>query len=143
MANENAIKQGEKVREEVLQAMINYIQQHGYPPTFSEIGDMVGFKSNSSVKNHIDIMLDKGMIETDTDRTGKPRAIRIPGYKFVKEEILRKLTPKEVHIQQFGDGDEFIKCPTCGRSYFAEDWGIIKFCPNCGQAIIVKEESHG
>ena len=76
---------GQKVREQIRQVIIDYIQQHGYPPTVREIGEGVGLKSTSSVKAHLDRMFDNGMLETDAS-IGTPRAIRVPGYKFLKED---------------------------------------------------------
>lgn len=75
---------GKKVREQIRQVIIDYIQQHGYPPTVREIGEAVGLKSTSSVKMHLDRMFADGMLETDAN-IGTPRAIRVPGYKFVKQ----------------------------------------------------------
>lgn len=76
-------ERGEKVREDILQAIIGYIEEHGYPPTFREIGEMTGLKSTSSVQHHMEILFESGKIETDAG-FNTPRAIRIPGYKFVK-----------------------------------------------------------
>ena len=84
-----ATKKGIEKRQEILDFIISYITLHGYPPSIREIGAGVGLKSTSSVHRHILKMLDEGMIETDVDSliggTGSPRAIRVPGYKFVKE----------------------------------------------------------
>ena len=44
---------------------------------------MNGLKSTSSVHHHMKVLLEEGKIETDAG-LGVPRAIRIPGYKFVK-----------------------------------------------------------
>ena len=76
-------EKGKKIREEILQAIILYIEQHGYPTTTREIGEMVGLKSTSSVHAHLQRLLREGKIETDAG-LGVPRAIRIPGYKFTK-----------------------------------------------------------
>lgn len=81
----NTKEHGKKVREAILKAIIAYIEEHGYPPTNREIGAMVGLKSTSSVYTHLLKMKDSGMIETD-DTFCAPRAIRVPGYRFVKEE---------------------------------------------------------
>lgn len=56
-----------------------------HPPTVREIGDGVGLKSTSTVQKHLTIMLDEGMIESD-GKISSSRAIRVPGYRFVKEE---------------------------------------------------------
>lgn len=74
-------KHGEEVRKNILDMIIRYIEQHGYPPTIREIGAAVGLKSPASVKNHIDKMICQGMLETDAE-PGAPRALRVPGYKY-------------------------------------------------------------
>ena len=83
--NENSKLHGEKVREKILLAIIQYIEEHGYPPMYDEIGEMVGIRSKASIHSHMQRMLIDGTIETDTV-TRSSRAIRVPGYKFVKEE---------------------------------------------------------
>ncbi len=85
MAGTTTIEHGETVREKILQAIISYINQHGYSPSVREIGDMVGLKSTSSVQAHLTRMFTDGMIESDAG-LGFPRVIRVPGYKFVKED---------------------------------------------------------
>jgi repressor LexA len=83
--NETTAVHGRKVRERILDAIISYIEEHGYPPTVREISDMVGLKSTSSTQSHLIRMKADGMIETDAPEFST-RAIRVPGYKFVKEE---------------------------------------------------------
>lgn len=41
----NATKHGIKKRAEIKQAIILYIEKHGYAPTIREIGDMVGLST--------------------------------------------------------------------------------------------------
>lgn len=77
-------KHGEKVRQNILNMIIKYIEIHGYPPTMREIGKEVGLRSTSSIKSHIDEMLCAGMLETDVTEPGASRALRVPGYKLVK-----------------------------------------------------------
>ena len=69
-------------RARIRQFIIDYISSNGYPPTVREIGDGVGLKSTSSVHNHLHTMRLMGVIEGEID---KPRAIRVPGYEFVKK----------------------------------------------------------
>ena len=80
----NSKKRGEYIREKILQAIIGYIEQHGYAPTYREIAEMVGLKSKCTINTHIKRMMIEGKLETDAEE-GAPRAIRVPGYKFVKE----------------------------------------------------------
>lgn len=72
------------MKQKILEFIISYIQLHGYSHTVREIGDGVGLKSKSSVHARLLRMLNDGMIETDAV-TGSQRAIRVSGYKFVKE----------------------------------------------------------
>lgn len=74
---------GAEVRKKIKKAIIWYIEQHGYAPAVREIGEMVGLSSTSSVHNHLMRMIDNGELETD-DKVGSPRAIRVPGYKLMK-----------------------------------------------------------
>lgn len=80
----NTREHGEKTRGAIYKAIVSYIERHGYPPTNREIGKMVGLKSTNSVYEHLLVMKELGVIETD-EGFGVSRANRVPGYKFVKE----------------------------------------------------------
>ncbi len=75
--------QGVKTRRKILETIIEYIQVHGYSPTIREICDITGIKSTATVQIHMKVMFDRGILETDSGY-GSSRAIRVPGYKFVK-----------------------------------------------------------
>ena len=77
--------QGIAVRKRILEFVVTYLSVHGYSPSVREIGDAVGLKSTSSVHSHLERMIRNGVLETDAPY-GTPRAIRVPGYKFVREE---------------------------------------------------------
>lgn len=77
-----ATEQGNEAREKIYQYIVDYITEHGYPPTVKEIADGV-YRNNSTVHSHLIMMLDEGVLETDAG-TGAARAIRVPGYRFVK-----------------------------------------------------------
>lgn len=81
--NEKNIKRGISIRAAIREFIIAYIIEHGYSPSVREIGDGVGLKSSSTVQAHLIKMLESGDLETDAG-IGTPRAIRVPGYKFVK-----------------------------------------------------------
>lgn len=76
-------ERGVWIREKILITIIEYIQINGYPPTVREICDRVGLASTSSVYTHLQKMDSLGMIELGD--AASPRALRVPGYKFVKE----------------------------------------------------------
>lgn len=66
-----------------MRSVTSYIEEHGYAPTVREICEMTNLKSTSSVQSYLCKMFEAGEIETDA-KIGSSRAIRIPGYKFVK-----------------------------------------------------------
>ena len=72
-------------RKELLEAIIQYITVHGYSPSVRELCDLTGLRSTASVSHYLNTMFKMGMIETDCG-IGSPRAIRVPGYRFVKVE---------------------------------------------------------
>lgn len=77
------IEQGRQKREEILASIVGYINRYGYPPTVREIGELVGLRSPSTIQMHLTKMFAEGMLETDA-QLGCSRAIRVPGYRFVK-----------------------------------------------------------
>lgn len=76
-------KVGDERREQIRDFIIKYNQEHGYGPTFAEIGKGVYISSSASIQNHIYVMLGNGMLETDAE-IGASRALRVPGYAYVK-----------------------------------------------------------
>lgn len=86
-------ERGSTVREIMMYAITKYIKEHQYAPTVREIGEMVGLKSTSTVQSHLNKLIADGKLETDA-KPGSPRAIRIPGYVYVKsvdtESIIKK-----------------------------------------------------
>ena len=123
-------KRGTELRKKIMKAIIDYMMKHGYPPTLKEVGDAVG-RGNPSMHHHFQRMLEEGVVETDSEYSLSPRAIRVPGYKYVNTN------PVEVTPYYLGEGDEVIDCPSCRKTYFAENWEDINFCPKCGQPIKV------
>lgn len=124
-----------ETKQKILEFIVAYIQKHSYPPTVREIGEGVGLKSTSSVQSHIVRMLDCGMIETDAGPKST-RAIRVPGYKFVKEEALERNQPKQV-TDISGDKLRFGTCPCCRRRISDVEGG--NYCQSCGQRLEWKE----
>ena len=74
---------GENVRTRIYNYIGDYLEEHGYPPSIREIADGVDLKSASAVHNHLCTMFEQGILETDA-KTGTPRAIRVPGYRFTR-----------------------------------------------------------
>lgn len=82
---EELIDKGVQTRERIMDAIISFVEKHQYFPSYREIGEMVGLKSTSSVHLQVSKLIQEGRLESDTEYI-QPRAIRIPGYRFVKEE---------------------------------------------------------
>lgn len=74
---------GEYTRKMIVKFIIRYINEHGYSPSMQEIGEGIGIKARSCICRNIRILIQIGELETDA-KEGTPRAIRVPGYKFVK-----------------------------------------------------------
>ena len=66
----------------VYEAIVQYLLDFGYPPSVREVCDMVGYKSSSTVHRYMRELNQKGLIVSDE---AKPRAIKVIGYKVVKE----------------------------------------------------------
>ena len=73
----------DNINEKILKVITAYIMIHGYPPSFREIAMGTGLKSTSTVHAHIKSMIKSGMLETDAE-TCSPRALRVPGYRYIK-----------------------------------------------------------
>ena len=71
------------MRQKIYDFIVQHITEHGYAPNYREIADSVGLKSIQSVNYHMQKMYDDGILETDHPTF--PRAIRVPGYEFVRK----------------------------------------------------------
>lgn len=81
---EGAKVQGEESRKRIYNFIVKYIIENGFPPSTREICDGVYLSSTSSVNAHLKKMHEIGMIELVQYQ---PRCIRVPGMKFVREEV--------------------------------------------------------
>lgn len=59
-----------------LNVIKNYIDQHGYSPSYREIGELLGISSTNSVWERMQRLYCLGLIETDT-KEHAPRAFRL------------------------------------------------------------------
>ncbi len=74
---------GKAQKEKIRRAIAGYMQNHGYAPTYAEIGEMTGLRSKASICRYIKEMLEEGTLKTDAG-IGIPRAITVSGYQFVE-----------------------------------------------------------
>lgn len=80
---ETSKDRGIKTRQRIYAAIVDYTQEHLYPPSVREIADMSGLKSSGSVFEHLKTMAGEGLIEIESCQ---PRCIKLLGYKLVKKE---------------------------------------------------------
>lgn len=73
---------GKDNRSNIYNFIIEYIKINGYAPTVREICDGIGVKSTSTIHKYMKQLNDIGLLEV---KAGESRAIRVMGYKFVKE----------------------------------------------------------
>ena len=63
-------------QQEIWDFLVDYVDQHGYPPTVREIGDAVGLASPSTVHAHLANLERAGLLKRDPT---KPRALELVG----------------------------------------------------------------
>ncbi|PJN91312.1 transcriptional regulator [Bacillus sp. mrc49] len=61
-------------QKEVLEAIKLYKSQNGYPPSFRELGEVLGLKSPSTISGMLDSLRKKGYV---TWQEGRPRTLQI------------------------------------------------------------------
>lgn len=63
-------------QQEIWNYLVEYVDQHGYPPTVREIGEQVGLASPSTVHAHLANLERAGLLRRDPT---KPRALELIG----------------------------------------------------------------
>ena len=89
----SSAEKGELMRERILEAINTYINEHQYPPTMREVCEMVELKSTATVHRHIEILKERGLLETDEKHM---RALRVPK-RFEEIDALFLAKCKEVN----------------------------------------------
>jgi len=77
-------------QQEIWQFLVEYVDDHGYPPTVREIGDAVGLASPSTVHAHLANLERAGLVRRDPT---KPRAIELVGRRRSESSAARAATP--------------------------------------------------
>ena len=65
-------------QQDIWNFLVEYVEQHGYPPTVREIGEAVGLASPSTVHAHLANLERAGLLRRDPT---KPRALELTGYR--------------------------------------------------------------
>lgn len=70
---------------EITEYIDGYIMEHGYSPSYREIGKFTGLTSTSSIHRRVHSLIDKGIFETDCD--AQPRTLRSPRIICVLKKV--------------------------------------------------------
>lgn len=76
-------RQSQEITKEIYMYFARYFKTYGYCPSYKEIAEEVGI-SEATAKRHTAELMNRGLLATD--HPGNARAIRVTGYKFVKEK---------------------------------------------------------
>lgn len=57
-------------QRQILQLIARSIETNGYPPTYQQLCNTLGFSSKNGVKKHIDALVAKGYLEKDSSARG-------------------------------------------------------------------------
>ncbi len=87
-------------QREIWSFLVDYVDQHGYPPTVREIGGAVGLASPSTVHAHLANLERAGLLRRDPT---KPRALELVGRDKGAEAVTAEL-PKLPLLGQIAAG---------------------------------------
>lgn len=63
--------------KEIIEIIKKYQSEHGYMPSYREVGDLAGMTSSASIASHMNKLFDLGVLETDFEDFVPPRGYRI------------------------------------------------------------------
>ncbi|CQB87619.1 transcriptional repressor LexA [Gardnerella vaginalis] len=89
-------------QRKIMDAIQNCLEEHGFPPSFREIGEAVGLRSPSSVKHQLRALEMKGLIRISAN---KGRAIEVIGdfLKKNKEKAHTLITKSAVNVSIYNN----------------------------------------
>lgn len=76
-----------KRQKELLQAIYNAIRDNGYPPSFDEIKQLLGIKSNQAILDHLTALEAKGLIKRE-EKAARSIKINLLGYQAINARPL-------------------------------------------------------
>src|SRR5689334_5437374 len=71
-------------QQEIWDFLVEYVDEHGYPPTVREIGEAVGLASPSTVHAHLANLERAGLLRRDPT---KPRALELVGREKAEQAV--------------------------------------------------------
>jgi repressor LexA len=66
-------------QKQVLDFLVNFINKHGYSPSFEEIGESLGLSSLATVHKHMETLERKGFIRRGYNRSRSVEVVAVPG----------------------------------------------------------------
>lgn len=101
-------------QKKILDAISSAIDEHGYPPSMREIGDLVGLASLSSVTHQLTRLEEMGYIRRDPKR---PRAIEVLGEEELKEPVAPETAVLKLPVLPTFEqsSEDLAKVPLVGR----------------------------
>ena len=66
-------------QREVYDFLQNFMEEHGYSPSFEEIGAGLGLSSLATVHKHINNLQEKGLLKRDYNRSRSIDVVKIRG----------------------------------------------------------------
>lgn len=76
-----------KKQKLILDFLISYMEENGESPSYREIATGVGLSSVASVAEHIDNLIDKGILQKNP---GEPRSLEVLDYEHLETVELFK-----------------------------------------------------
>lgn len=76
-----------EVQRKILQFIIDYRDEKGWPPSLSEIAEEFGYKNRSTVREHLQALEKKGLIQRD-EKVARGIDIRLDENMFVTRPII-------------------------------------------------------
>src|SRR5690349_9407751 len=82
-------------QREIWSFVVDYVDQHGYPPTVREIGEAVGLASPSTVHAHLANLERAGLLKRDPT---KPRALELTGRRRSEPVVREEEEPRGLPV---------------------------------------------
>ncbi len=117
-----------EAREQVvLDTLVKFLDQNGYPPTIREIGELTNIPSTSSVSSYLEHLNEKGYIERDNKVSRGIRKVQleidaVPASRAAANEGIDRLT--QVPIMGTIAAGEAINIPESGFSIYDTETSV-------------------
>lgn len=87
-----------KIDGAVRNAIKEYIIEHGYSPSYTDLAAILGYSTADMVRKSVQGMLERG--ELESDHLGTPRTLRVP--ELTITEAKKEESNLERALQRFG-----------------------------------------